>query len=428
MTMLENEVTSTAGGAGFIGSSRALLEAMPMPAYLCDDHDVVVACNTKAAALWGGALQIGESDQALWSIAALSSHASDAVPDAPTKPLADDPPAIDDVEIMLATAMGERLRAFASVSRLMDGEVSSGIFLKCFRVIQPRGDADDLFENGVVGLRLVGPDGTILRANQAELDLLGYRHDDYVGHQLGEFDADGDRLGRLLERVRAGESVNKYPARMVGADGRVRDVQISSSGRFLRGEFLHSRCFTVDVSEQERLSRALRKRDQLSRQLLQALPMAIYTTDAAGKITFFNEAAVDFAGRQPVLGEEWCVSWKLFQLDGTPLPHDQSPMAIAIREARAMHGEMGIIERPDGSRRIFAAHPTPLFDDDGSLIGAVNVLVDITEQQETERALQDLNTRLEQRVLERTRVAEATFMDLHRSERNFALLVGSVTD
>ena len=428
MTMLENEVTSTAGGAGFIGSGRALLEAMPMPAYLCDDHDVVVACNTKAAALWGDALQIGESDRALWSIASLSPGTSDEVPDAPAERHTADPHAVDDVEIMLATATGERLRAFASVSRLMDGEVFSGIFLKCFRVLQPRDDADDLFENGVVGLRLVGPDGTILRANQAELDLLGYRHDDYVGHQLGEFDADGDRLARLLDRVRAGESVNKYPARMVGADGRVREVQISSSGRFLRGEFLHSRCFTVDVSEQERLSRVIRKRVELSRQLLQALPTAIYTTDAEGKITFFNEAAADFAGRRPLLGEQWYVSWKLFQLDGTPLNHDQCAMAIVIREARPMHGERAIVERPDGSRLTCAAYPTPLFDDNGSMIGAVNMLVDITEQRATELALQGVNSRLEQRVVKRTRVAEATFMDLHRSERNFALLVGSVTD
>ena len=430
MTMLENEVTSAvaAGRAAFIGSGRALLEAMPMPAYLCDDQDLVVACNTKAAALWGAALQVGKSDQALWSAVSLSPGTADEVPAAPAKLLSADPHAVDDVEITLATATGERLRAFASVSRLMDGEVFSGIFLKCFRLLQPRDDADDLFENGVVGLRLVGPDGTILRANRAELDLLGYRPDEYVGHHLGEFDADGDRLARLLERVRAGESVDKYPARMVGADGRVREVRISSSGRFLRGEFLHSRCFTVDVSEQERLSREIRARDQLSRQLLQALPTAIYTTDAEGKTTFFNEAAADFAGRRPVLGEPWYVAWKLLRLDGTPLPHDQSPMAIAIREARPMHGEMAIVERPDGSRLACAAYSTPLFDDNGSIIGAVNMLIDSTEQQATERALQGINSRLEQRVVKRSRVAEATFMDLHRSERNFALLVGSVTD
>ena len=409
--------SAVAADGAFIGSCQALLDALPIPAYLCDSSDVVVACNAKAAFLWSGILRIGESDKALWVAPALSSET-------PSGSLH----AMDDVEVMLETAAGERLRAFASVSALMDGDVPSGIFLKCFRMVRLRDDAEDLFENGAVGLRLVDADGTILRANQAELDLLGYRHDEYVGHNLGEFDADGDRLAGVLQRIRAGESVDKYPARLRGSDGRVRHVQISSSGSFLRGEFLHSRCFTVDVSEQERLNRTIRKRDQLSRQLLQALPIAICTTDTEGKITFFNEAAVDLAGRRPSLGEAWCVSWKLFQLDGASLAHDQCPIAIAIREARPMHGEMAIVERPDGSRLTFAAYPTPLFDDDGSLIGAVNMMVDITEQRETEQALHDLNTRLEQRVLERTRVAEATFMDLHRSERNFALLVGSVVD
>lgn len=429
MSMVENNVAPLAAVVAdrpaFIGPVQALLDAMPMPAYLCDSDGVVVARNVKAVALWGAALQIGESDKAPGS--AGLPPATDG-PEASDGRIPGEPHVMNDVEIMIETAAGTLLRAFVSVSRLMDDELVSGHFLKCFRIAQPLDDMEDLFENGAVGLRFVAGDGTILRANQAELALLGYRHDEYVGHNLGEFDADNDRLAKVLERVRAGESVDKYPARLVGGDGRVRHVQISSSGCFLRGEFLHSRCFTVDVSEQERLNRTIRKRDQISRQLLQALPTAIYTTDAKGRVTFFNEAAVDFAGRRPLLGDEWCVTWKLFQLDGSPLPHDQCPMAIAIREARPIRGEMAIAERPDGSRLTFAAYPTPLFDDDGSMIGAVNMLVDITEQQEIERALQDLNSRLEQRVLERTRVAEATFTNLHRSERNFALLVDSVID
>jgi PAS domain S-box-containing protein len=430
MAMLENEATALVAPdrTALHGSDRALLEAMPMPAYLSDRDDVIVACNGKASALWGSALQIGESDDALWVVAPISSGMSPEVPGTLVRGSPDDPQVIDEVEALLATAAGERLRAFVSVSRVVGGDDASGMSLKCFRLARPRDDVEDLFENGVVGLRFVGADGTILRANQAELDLLGYRRDEYVGHNLGEFDADGDNLAAALERIRAGEPVDKYPARLIGSDGRVRHVQISSSGRFVRGEFLHSRCFTVDVSEQERLNTTIWKREQLSRQLLQALPMAIYTTDAAGKITFFNEAAIDLAGRRPLPGEQWCVSWKLFRLDGTPLPHDQCPMAIAIREARPMHGEMAIVERPDGSRLTFAAYPTPLFDDDGSLAGAVNMLVDITGQQEAEHILQGLNTRLEERVLKRTRVAEATFLDLRRSERNFALLVGSVID
>jgi len=387
-----------------------------MPAYLCDGNGLVLARNAKAARLWGNALQIGASDHALWTVAGAAPRAA--------RP----GDAADDLDIVLQSATGEQLRASVSVSALMEDELPSGVLLKCFQLDRARDEAEDFFENGAVGLRLVAADGTILRANQAELDLLGYRRDEYVGHKLGEFDADGDRLTRLLERIRGGESVDRYPARLVGGDGRVRHVQISSSGRFVDGQLVHSRCFTVDVSEQNRLSRAIRKREQLSGQVLQALPVAIYTTDAEGRLTFFNEAAVDLAGRRPSLGENWAASWKLLGPDGNPLPREQYPMAIAIREARPLHGEMVVAERPDGSRVTLATYPTPLFDDDGSLSGGVNMLLDLTEQKEAEQALQGRNARLEQRVSERIRVAEATSMNLHRSERNFALLVSSVID
>src|SRR5206468_6873776 len=97
-------------------------------------------------------------------------------------------------------------------------------------------------------------------------------------------------------------------------------------------------------------SRALEEREQHLRDLLDALPAAIYMTDAAGRITFYNEAAVALAGRRPVIGEDqWCVTWRLYQPDGTPLPHDQCPMAIALKEDRPIRGTEKIAERPDGT-------------------------------------------------------------------------------
>jgi PAS domain S-box-containing protein len=288
-------------------------------------------------------------------------------------------------------------------------------------------EAEDFFEHAAVGMRLVAADGTILRANQAELDLLGYRRAEYVGHNLADFDADGDNLRDMLARVRAGEAVDKQPARLVGGDGHVRHVQISSSGRFEAGRFLHSRCITIDIEEQRTHQQATLERDRLSHSVLQALPIAAYTTDAEGAITFSNEAAFDLLGRRPAPGEKWCIPAQLFHLDGTPLPHDQCPMAIAIREARTLYGETTIAERSDGQRVHLAEYPTPLFDE-GRLVGAVNMLVDITDQQEAEQANRDLARRLKQRVVERTRLAEANILSLHRSERYFQLLVSNVTD
>jgi PAS domain S-box-containing protein len=125
---------------------------------------------------------------------------------------------------------------------------------------------------------------------------------------------------------------------------------------------------------------AFRGREAGFREVLQHLPAAIYTTDAEGRITYFNEACVEFSGRTPALGSDaWCVTWKLFNNDGTPLPHDECPMAVALKECRVVRGVTAIAERPNGSRVHFMPFPTPLFDEDGALIGAVNMLVDLTE-------------------------------------------------
>ena len=123
------------------------------------------------------------------------------------------------------------------------------------------------------------------------------------------------------------------------------------------------------------------------RELLQALPSAIYTTDAAGRITFYNDAAVTLWGCQPELGKtEFCGSWKLYWPDGTPMPHDECPMALALREKRPIRGMEAIAERPDGVRVPFIPYPSPLYDDAGVLTGAVNMLVDITERKQAEEA------------------------------------------
>ena len=115
--------------------------------------------------------------------------------------------------------------------------------------------------------------------------------------------------------------------------------------------------------------------------VIQALPAAIYTTDAAGRITFFNEAAAELWGCRPKIGtSEFCGSWKLHWPDGRPMPHGECPMAVALKEQRAIRGMEAVAERPDGTLVHFVPYPTPLFDNSGTLIGAVNMLVDISDR------------------------------------------------
>ena len=124
------------------------------------------------------------------------------------------------------------------------------------------------------------------------------------------------------------------------------------------------------------------------REILDALPAAVYTTDAEGRVTMFNQAAATFAGRAPQLGTDtWCVTWKLYQPDGMPMPHDQCPMATALKEQRPIRGLEGIAERPDGSRVHFIPYPTPLYDSAGAMVGAVNMIVDISDRKRAEEII-----------------------------------------
>lgn len=105
-------------------------------------------------------------------------------------------------------------------------------------------------------------------------------------------------------------------------------------------------------------------------------PAPVYATDADGRLSYFNAASVDFAGRTPTLGvDQWCVSWKMRDAEGVEVPHDRCQMAISVREGYAVRGIDAIAERPDGSRAPFRAFPTPVIDDEGRTIGGVNLLV-----------------------------------------------------
>jgi PAS domain S-box-containing protein len=133
--------------------------------------------------------------------------------------------------------------------------------------------------------------------------------------------------------------------------------------------------------------------------LMENLGVALYTTDASGRITYFNDAAVELWGRSPELGtDEWCGSWRLYNVDGTPMAHEDCPLAVTLKTGEPVRNAEAIAERPDGTRVNFVPYPSPLHSASGELTGAVNVLIDITERRRAEDA---------------TRIAEERLRNLH---------------
>ncbi len=117
----------------------------------------------------------------------------------------------------------------------------------------------EFFENAAVGLHWVGPDGIVLRVNQTELDLLGYTREEYVGRHISEFHADKPVIEDILKRLGSGECLQGYEARLRCKDGSIKHVLISSNVLWENGEFVHTRCFTRDVSAQKKAEMSLRE-------------------------------------------------------------------------------------------------------------------------------------------------------------------------
>jgi two-component system, sensor histidine kinase PdtaS len=161
------------------------------------------------------------------------------------------------------------------------------------------------------------------------------------------------------------------------------------------------------------------------RRLLEKLPAGAYICDANGLITYFNAQAVELWGRAPGLNDpvdRFCGSFKLFMTDGSPITHDQCWMALALTRNAAYNGQAIVTERPDGQRLTALAHANPIHDASGTLLGAVNVLVDISDCQRTEQALREHEARLTVALREK----EVLLREIHHRVKNNLQVVCSL--
>ncbi|TKB79544.1 MAG: PAS domain S-box protein [Nitrospira sp.] len=202
---------------------------------------------------------------------------------------------------------------------------------------------------------------------------------------------DRSRIRLVAEQAHRERRAIRAEFRVVHPDGTILTLYGTGSVNVdANGEPISMMGSLIDLTERKQAEEALRESEGRLRRVLAALPVAAYTCDAEGLITYFNQRATDLWGRSPRLNhpeDRFCGSSRLLQPDGTTIPHDQCWIAVVVAEGRAVDGKEVIVERPDGSHRSVLAHANPMWDASGRLIGAVNILLDITARKRTEEAL-----------------------------------------
>jgi PAS domain S-box-containing protein len=244
--------------------------------------------------------------------------------------------------------------------------------------------------------------GVIKSWNYGAERLFGYTAEEAIGRPITML-IPADRLDEepsILMRIRRGERVDHFETVRRRKNGSLVDISLTVSPvRGAHGKIVGASKIAREISDRKAAEAELRDSRRRLEELLAAIPAAIYTTDAQGKITYYNEAAVELAGRTPTIGsDEWCVTWKMYRPDGTLLPHDQCPMAIALKEGRSIRNAEAIAERPDGVRVPFIPYPTPMRNVNGEIVGAINMLVDISERRQAETQQRILLNELNHRV------------------------------
>jgi two-component system cell cycle sensor histidine kinase/response regulator CckA len=248
-------------------------------------------------------------------------------------------------------------------------------------------DLGDFFEQAAIGLHWLGPDGTILRVNQAELDLLGYTRDDYTGRNIREFHEDRDVIEDILRRVTLGEVLHDYPARLRRKDGSIKHVLIDSSAFFDDGQLTHTRCFTRDVTLEHQAQQATARLAAI----VASSTDAIIGKTLDGVITSWNAAAERIFGYT----EAEMVGQPIYRV--IPEEHHDAERDLLAQIGRGEVVNVSEAERitKNGRRIHISISVSPIRDAQDRVVGASSIKRDVTERKQAAETLRQSQERLQ---------------------------------
>lgn len=253
---------------------------------------------------------------------------------------------------------------------------------------------------------LKGPNHVYEMANPLYLQLIDKK--DIIGKTvkevLPELEAQGifeflDTVYQTGETFSANEMLVKFDFH---GNGKLVDTYLNfiyQAHRNIDGAVDGILFFAIDVTEQVLSRKKIEESKKSYRELIENLPVATYSCDADGRIMIYNKAAAALWGREPEIGKDlWFGSWKVYTLDGNPIPLKSCPMAVVLKEGKAVIGEEIIIERSNGDKINVLPYPVPIFDSSGRISGAINMLMDITKIKNAELALKESEKKYRQIV------------------------------
>jgi PAS domain S-box-containing protein len=231
-------------------------------------------------------------------------------------------------------------------------------------------------DHAAEGLHWVGPDGTILWANQTELALLGYTADEYIGRHISDFHVDAPVIEDILERLTRGETLLHYEARLLHKDGSIKYVQINSKVLWQGDTFLRTQCFTRDVTDRRAV-------DELVRRLAEIVANsddAIISQDLQGVIMSWNTAAERLYG--------YTAAEAIGQSINIIIPaerrQEEEEVVRRVRNGERVASFDTVRRHKNGSLVDVALTVSPIRDHEGTIVGASKMARDISRRKRLE--------------------------------------------